>query len=42
MPPEAHPWFDDVAQAVLFGTDDAAQRVAAFLDRRARRGQAPR
>lgn len=33
MPREGHPWFDDVAQAALLGTEDAARRVAAFLDR---------
>jgi enoyl-CoA hydratase len=32
LPPEAHPAFDDVAQAVLFGTEDSAERISAFLD----------
>lgn len=37
MPPGAHPAFDDVAQAVLFETDEKVHRMTAFLDRRDRR-----
>ena len=33
-PREAHPLLDDVAQAVLFETEDKQQRMTAFLDRR--------
>jgi enoyl-CoA hydratase len=33
-PREAHPLLDDVAQAVLFETEDKHQRMTAFLDRR--------
>ena len=33
-PREAHPLLDDVAQAVLFETDDKEQRMTAFLERR--------
>lgn len=32
-PPGAHPRFDDVAQAVLFETDDKHERMTAFLER---------
>ncbi|MER6942954.1 enoyl-CoA hydratase/isomerase family protein [Nonomuraea sp. NPDC000554] len=32
-PPGAHPRFDDVAQAVLFETDEKRQRMTAFLNR---------
>ncbi|MEU0569470.1 enoyl-CoA hydratase/isomerase family protein [Nonomuraea sp. NPDC005983] len=35
-PPGAHPRFDDVAQAVLFETDEKRRRMTAFLDRRNR------
>lgn len=37
MPPGAHPGFDDVAQAVLFETEEKRERMTAFLERRARR-----
>ena len=33
-PPEAHPFVDDLAQAVLFETQDKQQRMTAFLERR--------
>lgn len=33
-PPGAHPRFDDVAQAVLFETEDKHERMTAFLERR--------
>lgn len=33
-PREAHPLIDDVAQAVLFETEEKDERMAAFLDRR--------
>lgn len=33
MPPEAHPAFDNVAQAVLFETQDKFDRMDAFLNR---------
>nr|WP_205863394.1 enoyl-CoA hydratase/isomerase family protein [Planosporangium thailandense] len=33
-PPGAHPRFDDVAQAVLFETEDKYDRMTAFLERR--------
>jgi enoyl-CoA hydratase len=33
-PPGAHPRFDDVAQAVLFETEDKYERMTAFLERR--------
>jgi enoyl-CoA hydratase len=33
LPREAHPSFDDVCQAVLFCTEDSAERITAFLDR---------
>lgn len=36
MPREAHPAFDDVAQAVLFETDEKVERMTAFLERRSR------
>lgn len=35
-PREAHPFIDDLAQAVLFETDDKQERMTAFLDRRDR------
>jgi enoyl-CoA hydratase len=34
MPREAHPFVDDLAQAVLFETEDKFDRMTAFLDRR--------
>ncbi|PPK94592.1 enoyl-CoA hydratase [Kineococcus xinjiangensis] len=34
MPPGAHPAFDDVAQAVLFETEEKERRMTAFLERR--------
>jgi enoyl-CoA hydratase len=37
-PPDAHPTFDDVAQAVLFETDEKYERMTAFLERRPRSG----
>lgn len=40
MPPGAHPAFDDVAQAVLFETEEKHERMTAFLERRAERGDA--
>lgn len=36
MPRDAHPAFDDVAQAVLFDTDEKRERITAFLEKRAR------
>jgi enoyl-CoA hydratase len=33
-PPGAHPRFDDVAQAVLFESDEKRRRMTAFLDKR--------
>jgi enoyl-CoA hydratase len=33
-PRDAHPLIDDVAQAVLFETQDKTDRMTAFLDRR--------
>jgi enoyl-CoA hydratase len=36
MPRDAHPAFDDVAQAVLFETEEKVDRIAAFLEKRAR------
>lgn len=33
-PREAHPLIDDIAQAVLFETDDKVDRMTAFLDRK--------
>jgi enoyl-CoA hydratase len=33
-PPSAHPRFDDLAQAVLFETEDKYDRMTAFLERR--------
>jgi enoyl-CoA hydratase len=33
-PPGAHPRFDDVAQAVLFETEEKRRRMTAFLERR--------
>ncbi len=33
-PPGAHPRFDDVAQAVLFETEEKHERMTAFLERR--------
>ena len=35
-PREAHPLIDDIAQAVLFETDDKHDRMSAFLERRRR------
>jgi enoyl-CoA hydratase len=32
--PGAHPWVDDIAQAVLFETDDKRERMTAFLERK--------
>ncbi|MEU7141595.1 enoyl-CoA hydratase/isomerase family protein [Nocardia sp. NPDC046473] len=32
--PGAHPWADDLAQALLFDTDDKFQRMTAFLEKR--------
>ncbi|WP_432543367.1 enoyl-CoA hydratase/isomerase family protein [Kineococcus sp. SYSU DK002] len=40
MPPGAHPAFDDVAQAVLFETEEKHERMTAFLERRTRREDA--
>lgn len=37
MPRDAHPTFDNVAQAVLFETVEKQQRMTAFLDRRSAR-----
>lgn len=34
--PGAHPWADDIAQAVLFETEDKQDRMSAFLERRKR------
>ena len=31
--PGSHPWVNDIAQAVLFGTDDKCDRMTAFLER---------
>lgn len=36
MPAEAHPMFDNVAQAVLFESDEKFERMDAFLNRRKR------
>jgi len=36
-PREAHPFLDDLAQAVLFETEDKAERMTAFLTRRTER-----
>jgi enoyl-CoA hydratase len=33
-PRDAHPLIDDIAQAVLFETDDKHDRMTAFLERR--------
>ena len=33
-PPEAHPLIDNLAQAVLFETDDKRERMTAFLERK--------
>ncbi|GAB3774022.1 enoyl-CoA hydratase [Nocardioides ginsengisegetis] len=33
-PPDAHPLIDDIAQAVLFETEDKHERMKAFLDRK--------
>ncbi len=38
-PRDAHPFVDDVAQAVLFETEDKQARMTAFLDRRQRRSR---
>lgn len=32
--PGSHPWADDIAQAVLFETEDKYQRMTAFLEKR--------
>ncbi|MFB8275157.1 enoyl-CoA hydratase/isomerase family protein [Nocardia colli] len=32
--PGSHPWADDIAQAVLFDTEDKHQRMTAFLEKR--------
>lgn len=32
--PGSHPWADDIAQAVLFDTDDKHQRMTTFLEKR--------
>jgi enoyl-CoA hydratase len=32
--PGSHPWADDIAQAVLFETDDKHERMTAFLERK--------
>jgi enoyl-CoA hydratase len=32
--PGSHPWADDIAQAVLFETDDKHERMRAFLERK--------
>lgn len=37
-PPEAHPFVDDMAQAVLFETQDKYDRMTAFLERRKEKG----
>lgn len=34
--PGAHPWADDIAQAVLFETEDKQERMTAFLERKKR------
>jgi enoyl-CoA hydratase len=34
-PPDAHPFIDDLVQAVLFETDEKAERMTAFLERKA-------
>lgn len=34
MPPEAHPWADELGQAILFESDAKFDRMQAFLDRR--------
>lgn len=36
-PREAHPFIDDVAQAVLFETEEKEQRMTEFLERKSRR-----
>lgn len=33
-PREAHPWVDDLAQAILFDSDSKTERMTAFLDKR--------
>lgn len=38
-PRGAHPVIDDVAQAVLFETEEKHERMTAFLERRSRRGE---
>lgn len=35
-PPGAHPFIDDLAQAVLFETEDKSERMAAYLERKRR------
>ena len=32
--PGSQPWVDDIAQAVLFETDDKRDRMTAFLERK--------
>src|SRR5699024_567978 len=34
MPPSAHPWVDDLGQAILFESDAKFDRMQAFLDGR--------
>ena len=34
MPPEAHPWADELGQAILFESEAKFDRMQAFLDRR--------
>jgi enoyl-CoA hydratase len=41
-PPGAHPRFDDVAQAVLFETEEKHRRMTAFLERSQQRGSQQR
>ncbi|WP_211267346.1 enoyl-CoA hydratase/isomerase family protein [Nonomuraea candida] len=38
-PRSAHPFVDDLAQAVLFETEDKRERMTAFLERRDRKGR---
>jgi enoyl-CoA hydratase len=35
-PAEAHPFIDDLAQAVLFETEEKYERMTAFLERKKR------
>jgi enoyl-CoA hydratase len=32
--PGSHPWADDIAQAVLFETEDKQRRMTAFLEKK--------